>query len=182
MFAPVQAAIVVNIDKGTQQMSVAVDGTPRYLWPVSTGRAGYDTPNGIFRINRLDADHFSQQWDGAPMPHTMFFDLHGHAIHGFADIKHLGQPVSHGCVRLAPENAAVLFELVQSRALSETTILISGLTPMRGEMARRGPPAGGDDYQPPQPYQVPGYGPPPPGYYYRQAQPQPYYAPKFGRW
>ena len=46
-------------------------------------RAGYDTPNGTFEVNRMDADHLSQEWDNAPMPHTMFFDMHGHAIHGF---------------------------------------------------------------------------------------------------
>src|SRR6516162_8747614 len=67
------AAIVVNIDKTTQQMSVSVDGTPRYLWPVSTGRPGYDTPNGSFKANRMDAEHLSQEWDNAPMPHTIFF-------------------------------------------------------------------------------------------------------------
>ncbi len=88
--SPARANIVISIDKSTQQMSVAVDGAQRYTWPVSTGRPGYDTPDGAFKINRMDADHFSQEWDNAPMPHTMFFDLHGHAIHGFFDVKHLG--------------------------------------------------------------------------------------------
>ena len=78
-----RANIVVTIDKTTQQMSVAIDGVPRYVWPVSTGRRGYDTPNGTFKVNRMDADHLSQEWDNAPMPHTMFFDMRGHAIHGF---------------------------------------------------------------------------------------------------
>ena len=73
--ATAQAAIVVNIDKSAQRMTVAVDGATRYVWPVSTGRAGYDTPNGTFRVNRMDADHLSQEWDNAPMPHTMFFDM-----------------------------------------------------------------------------------------------------------
>ena len=114
--ATAQAAIVVNIDKSAQRMTVAVDGATRYVWPVSTGRAGYDTPNGTFKVNRMDADHLSQEWDNAPMPHTMFFDMHGHAIHGFFDVKHLGSPVSHGCVRLAPANAATLFALVQGQA------------------------------------------------------------------
>ena len=67
------AAIVINIDKTRQQMSVSVDGTPRYLWPVSTGRPGYETPNGTFKANRMDAEHLSQEWDNAPMPHTIFF-------------------------------------------------------------------------------------------------------------
>jgi L,D-transpeptidase catalytic domain len=203
--APAQAAIVVNIDKSAQRMTVGVDGATRYVWPVSTGRAGYDTPNGTFKVNRMDADHLSQEWDNAPMPHTMFFDLHGHAIHGFFDVKHLGSPVSHGCVRLAPANAAALFALVQGQGMSQTTVVVSGQAPARGgeEMARRRAPTQqvaaqpaqaappGYDYQPapPQPYPAQAYGRPPqtyygqapqPGYgqpqYYRQVQPPPYYA------
>jgi L,D-transpeptidase catalytic domain len=202
--APAQAAIVVNIDKSAQRMTVAVDGATRYVWPVSTGRAGYDTPNGTFKVNRMDADHLSQEWDNAPMPHTMFFDMHGHAIHGFFDVKHLGSPVSHGCVRLAPANAATLFALVQGQGMSQTTVVVSGQAPARGgeEMARRRAPTQqvaaqpaqaappGYDYQPapPQPYPAQAYGqpqtyyrqvqqpayPPPPQGYYRQV-PQPYY-------
>jgi len=184
------AAIVVNIDKTTQQMSVSVDGAPRYVWPISTGRAGYDTPNGIFKVNRMDADHLSQEWDNAPMPHTMFFDMHGHAIHGFFDVKHLGLPVSHGCVRLAPANATVLFDLVTAEGMSQTTVVVSGQTPAgtSPEVARRRAPVenasvqpmqiapGYDQQQPP-----PGYGPQPAPYdaqaYYRQ--PQPYYGQRY---
>jgi hypothetical protein len=202
--ATAQAAIGINIDKSTQRMTVAVDGETRYVWPVSTGRPGYETPNGSFKINRLDADHQSQEWDGAPMPYTMFFDLRGHAIHGFSDVKHLGLPVSHGCVRLAPTNAATLFALVQSQGMKEATVVISGQTPARGdEMVRRRAPVEqaavqpapvappGYDYQPapPQPYDgqgyygqrqqyyrqaQPGYAQPPQGYY-QQPQQQPYY-------
>jgi hypothetical protein len=132
--APARANILISIDKNTQSMSVMVDGAPRYVWAVSTGRPGYDTPNGTFKINRMDADHLSQEWDNAPMPHTMFFDLHGHAIHGFFDVKHLGLAVSHGCVRLAPPNAAVLFDLVKTEGMAATTVTIAGQTP-----AGRGP-------------------------------------------
>src|SRR6202161_227391 len=129
-FVPVaRANIAIAIDKSAQQMTVAVDGTPRYTWPVSTGRAGYDTPGGSFPINLMDADHFSQEWDNAPMPHTMFFDLHGHAIHGFFDVKHLGLAVSHGCVRLAPAHAATLLDLVKTEAMANTSVSIEGRTP-----------------------------------------------------
>jgi L,D-transpeptidase catalytic domain len=124
-----RANIAIAIDKSTQSMSVAVDGQQRYSWPVSTGRPGYDTPSGTFKVNRMDADHFSQEWDNAPMPHTMFFDLHGHAIHGFSDVKHLGLAVSHGCVRLSPEHAAILFDLVKSEGLANTSVTIDGRTP-----------------------------------------------------
>jgi hypothetical protein len=126
---PARAAILINIDKTTQQMAVAVDGEQRYVWPVSTGRPGYDTPDGTFKPNRMDADHLSQEWDNAPMPHTVFFDMHGHAIHGFFDVKHLGLAVSHGCVRLSPGHAAELFALIKSQTMKETTVVISGETP-----------------------------------------------------
>ena len=121
-----RANIVVSIDKSSQSMSVVVDGVPRYAWPVSTGRPGYDTPNGTFKPNRMDADHLSQEWDNAPMPHTIFFDLHGHAIHGFFDVKHLGLAVSHGCVRLSPDHASTLFELVKiGRASCRERVFLS---------------------------------------------------------
>ena len=136
--APASAAIMVNIDKDTQSMTVTVDGAPRYVWPVSTGRPGYDTPNGTFRPNRMDADHLSQEWDNAPMPHTIFFDLHGHAIHGFNDTRRIGTPASHGCVRLAPQNAAKLFALVEAEGMKDTTVVVSGHTPTSAEIARRG--------------------------------------------
>jgi hypothetical protein len=139
-----QADIVVNIDKTTQRMTVSVDGEQRYEWPVSTGRAGYDTPNGTFKINRMDADHLSQEWDNAPMPHSMFFDMRGHAIHGFFDVKHLGLPVSHGCVRIAPDHAAVLYKLVEGEGMKETKVTVSGETPRASTtIARRGPPDSG---------------------------------------
>jgi L,D-transpeptidase catalytic domain len=136
-----RANIVVSVDKTTQQMSVAVDGKPTYVWPVSTGRPGYDTPNGSYKVNRMDADHLSQEWDNAPMPHAMFFDMHGHAIHGFFDVKHLGLAVSHGCVRLSPEHAATLFDLVKAEGMAETTVTVSGQAPSGGSpaVARRAP-------------------------------------------
>ena len=127
--AAAQANIAISIDKSTQRMTVAVDGQQRYLWPVSTGRHGYDTPSGNFKINRMDADHFSQEWDNAPMPHTMFFDLHGHAIHGFFDVKHLGLAVSHGCVSLSPDHATTLFDLVKAQGMANTSVSVTGRTP-----------------------------------------------------
>ena len=127
--APASASILITIDKSSQQMSVAIDGAQRYVWPVSTGRPGYDTPSGTYKPNRLDADHYSQEWDNAPMPHAIFFDLDGHAIHGFFDVKHLGIAVSHGCVRLSPDHAQTLFNLVKAEGMGETKVVVAGRTP-----------------------------------------------------
>jgi len=178
-----RADIVINIDKSAQHMSVAVDGEPRYEWPVSTGRPGYDTPNGTFKVNRMDADHFSQEWDNAPMPHTMFFDLHGHAIHGFFDVKHLGLAVSHGCVRLAPANAAVLFDLVKAEGMANTSVTVSGRTPGGGDvpMARRAMPGAEAVAAEPLPVTPGYYGPQPQPYYDRPAYGQRYVQPGYGQ-
>ena len=45
---PASAEILITIDKTAQRMMVAVDGSPRWTWPVSTGRRGYATPSGSF--------------------------------------------------------------------------------------------------------------------------------------
>ena len=122
---PAQANILIRVDQSTQHMSVDVDGERLYDWRVSTGRPGYDTPNGAFRPNRMDADHLSQEYDQAPMPDAIFFDLHGHAIHGSYDP--IGHPAaSHGCVRLDPANAAALFDLVNEEGMANTTVEITG--------------------------------------------------------
>ena len=127
MGANVQAKRVdIIISKVSQKMTVRVDGEIEYEWPVSTGAARYETPSGVFRPFRMEAEHFSQEWDDAPMPHSIFFTGEGHAIHGSFHVKSLGRKASHGCVRLAPQNAAVLFDLVQSAGMSNTSISLKG--------------------------------------------------------
>jgi lipoprotein-anchoring transpeptidase ErfK/SrfK len=118
------AAIVAKINLSTQRMSVYVDGEPRYNWPVSTARRGYRTPTGTFKPTALVRYHRSSIYDGSPMPYSIFF-LRGYAIHGSYEIKHLGRPASHGCVRLHPSNAATLYALVQRYGPGNTRIQIT---------------------------------------------------------
>ncbi len=174
--SPANANIVVNVDKHTQRMTVSVDGATRYVWPVSTGRAGYDTPNGTYTPFRMEADHFSKEWDDAPMPHSIFFTKIGHAIHGSLDARHLGNAASHGCVRLSTANATTLFELVKAEGMKETTVVISGQTPAASpEVAQRRLPVQAVAAQPAQ-IAPPGYD----GYAQQQgyAQQPPQYAPQ----
>ena len=118
--------VLITINKVSQKMTVKVDGETEYVWPVSTGAAKYDTPSGTFHPFRMEKEHFSKEWDDAPMPYSMFFTGAGHAIHGSYHVKSLGRKASHGCVRLAPENAAKLFSLVQKSGMSNTTIVLRG--------------------------------------------------------
>ena len=127
--APAFARVLITVDKSTQQMSVSVDGVPRYRFAVSTGREGYGTPNGTYHPQRLAASWFSKLYYNSPMPHSIFFHG-GYAIHGSYEINRLGGPASHGCIRLHPANAAALFELVKSEGTGATSIVVSGSNPV----------------------------------------------------
>ena len=126
---PASAEVLISVDKSTQQMSVSVDGVPRYRYAVSTGRAGYGTPNGTYHPQHLAASWFSKLYYNSPMPHSIFFHG-GYAIHGSYEINRLGGPASHGCIRLHPANATALFDLVQSEGMAATTIVVSGSNPV----------------------------------------------------
>jgi lipoprotein-anchoring transpeptidase ErfK/SrfK len=126
---PVLAKAVISIDKSNQQMSVLVDGIPRYRFAVSTGRAGYSTPNGRYRPQWLARSWFSKKYYNSPMPHSIFFHG-GYAIHGSYEISRLGGPASHGCIRLHPRDASALYALVQRESLRATTIVVHGSTPV----------------------------------------------------
>jgi hypothetical protein len=188
-----QAAVQITIDKSTQHMTVEKDGRAVYQWPVSTGRPGFDTPNGKFKAFRMEKDHFSKEWDDAPMPFSIFFTQKGHAIHGYLDTKNIGRPASHGCVRLTKANAEKLYELVQEDGVLNTTVILTGATPTSAPaVAKRSLPRPDrldEDYA--QQQQQPAYGPrygsnqPAYGNQYYAPQPQygqPYYAqPQYGQ-
>jgi hypothetical protein len=121
-----QAKVSITVDKDAQMMTVAVDGVARYQWPVSTGNPSHETPNGSFRTFRMEEDHYSKEFDDAPMPHSIFFTKVGHAIHGTESEGRLGSPVSHGCVRLSRANATTLYALVQEQGVLNTTVTLTG--------------------------------------------------------
>ena len=161
-----RAALLVQVDKSTQRMTVSLDGKQLYVWPVSTGGPGYDTPSGTFRPFRKEIDHHSEEWDNAPMPYSIFFTQTGDAVHGTYEQRSLGRAVSHGCVRLSVKNAATLWKLVEREKMANTTVVLSGAIPAGGGqpvVARARPtPLNADD---------PRYGAPPTQYrqgYYAQ--------------
>ncbi len=126
--APAAANLIIQIDKAAQQMTVSENGRFLYQWPVSTGIARYDTPGGRYKPFRMEKDHFSEEWDDAPMPYSIFFTRKGHAIHGTSH-KSLGQPASHGCVRLSVKNAATLWQLVKRAKMANTEVVLFGEIP-----------------------------------------------------
>ena len=139
---PARANLLITVDKNAQKMTVTVDGDPRYIWPVATGIARYDTPDGQYQPFRMERKHYSREWDDAPMPYSIFFTKQGHAIHG-TNHKIDGAPASHGCVRLSVAHAAQLWALVKEHKMANTRVELVGEIPSKQElMARRN---AGDD-------------------------------------
>ena len=124
--SPALAKVDITVNKDTQTMTVAVDGVTKYRWPVSTGIPSRETPSGSFRAFRMEEDHFSKEFDDAPMPHSIFFTKIGHAIHGTMSEGRLGTPASHGCVRLSRANASTLYALVEEQGVLNTSVTLTG--------------------------------------------------------
>jgi hypothetical protein len=164
------AKVLITIDKSAQRMTVEVDGATRWTWPVSTGRRGFATPSGRFTAFRMEKEHFSKEWDDAPMPHSIFFTKRGHAIHGSYETKRLGTAASHGCVRLNPANASKLFALVEQQGVTNATVVISEGEPATARSAPRRSVSDEEEAVPPG-YARPGYG--------RQISPQAYPPPAY---
>lgn len=123
---PAAAAVSIDVDLTTQTMHVTSPETgATYDWRVSTAASGYATPHGVYHPQSLQVMHYSHKYHMSPMPHSIFFHG-GYAIHGTYSVADLGRPASHGCIRLDPQNAALLFGLVKAEGAD---ITISGTPP-----------------------------------------------------
>lgn len=106
----------VHVDLSEQTLVAYEGATPVFATIVSTGKTGFETPTGLFRI---ESKHVSTTMDdlanedGAysieDVPWTMYFDGN-YALHGAFWHYSFGRPRSHGCVNLAPTDARWLFQ------------------------------------------------------------------------
>src|SRR6266446_1016886 len=74
--------------------------------PISSGQKGRETPAGIFSVIEKQAEHYSNLYDDAYMPHMQRITWSGIALHG-GPLP--GHPASHGCVRMPYDFARRLF-------------------------------------------------------------------------
>jgi L,D-transpeptidase catalytic domain len=89
----------------------------------------FTTPDGTFNIDTMEVMHHSHKYDNAPMPWSMFFMAStGIAIHGAtpSEFGDLGKKASHGCVRVHPTNAKLLFDLVKKEGQQNAIIQVQG--------------------------------------------------------
>lgn len=117
------AGVVAKIDLSEQRMRVYVNGRIAHTWQISSGRGRFRTPTGNYNPYRMHRMWYSQRYNNAPMPFSVFYHR-GYAIHGTDQISRLGQVASHGCIRLHPNNAHVFYDLVRRHGASSTQIQI----------------------------------------------------------
>ena len=115
--------LVARVDLSDQRMYVYLDERLVYTYPVSSGRGSYGTPTGRWNAYWLSPKHRSRKYNNAPMPWAVFFNG-GYAVHGTTDLRNLGRPASHGCIRLHPDNAKAFFRMVQTSGKESTLISI----------------------------------------------------------
>jgi lipoprotein-anchoring transpeptidase ErfK/SrfK len=115
--------LIARVNVSEQMMRVYHEGRLLFAWPVSTAKPGKITPAGIFTPETLSKNHRSRLYNNAPMPYAIFYDGN-YAIHGTDQISRLGKPASHGCVRLHPDNARILFGMVRAEGMENTRVVI----------------------------------------------------------
>lgn len=135
---PAAPSLIARINLSTQRLELTYDGRHQESWPISSGREGYPTPRGVFRPQWASKMWYSRKYDNAPMPNAVFFSG-GVAVHATQAIGMLGSPASHGCVRLAPANAARFYALVHKHGFANTRIEVIG-TPPASRVAKRSMP------------------------------------------
>lgn len=96
--------LIVNI--ATQRAVLFRNGVPIGASTISTGRAGHETPTGVFSVLQKQIEHYSTIYDNAPMPFMQRLTWTGVALHA-GNLP--GYPASHGCIRLPAAFARLLY-------------------------------------------------------------------------
>jgi lipoprotein-anchoring transpeptidase ErfK/SrfK len=133
---PPEPTLFAVIDLGTQTMTVSDKNGEIASWKISSARGGYRTPTGTYTPHYTARMHYSKQYHFSPMPYSVFFN-EGVAVHGTNDLRNLGRPASHGCVRSHPKNAKVFYDLVQKHGMQMTRVTVRGKPPYSPVVAER---------------------------------------------
>lgn len=113
MAADSQQTLQIIVSRAKQTLTVYENGAIIAASKVSTGKAGHETPTGIFSILEKRKHHKSNIYSNAPMPWMQRLTWSGIALH---EGKVPNYPASHGCVRLPSDFAKTLFNMTERGA------------------------------------------------------------------
>jgi hypothetical protein len=100
-----QLHIIVTL--ATQRIAVYSNGVLAIRSNVATGVPGHSTPTGVFSVIGKERYHASNIYSGAPMPFMQRITWSGIALH--LGVVPGGRPASHGCIRLTPDFAKMMY-------------------------------------------------------------------------
>lgn len=126
------ATVQITIDLTAQRMRFTAPGSSG-TFKISSGLPPeHGTPGSgrCYAPDFIETMHYSSLYNSAPMPHSIFFNGNI-AIHGTDAEWKLGQPASHGCIRLSKINAKALFGVVKANGKANTSICVTGRTPAK---------------------------------------------------
>jgi lipoprotein-anchoring transpeptidase ErfK/SrfK len=95
-------------------MNVYRDGKRYAHWPISTGRPGDDTPNGRYlSIEKANPERMVGDDYDIEVPYSVRITWSGVYLHAASwSVGSQGSTnVSHGCINMAPEDAAIYYEM-----------------------------------------------------------------------
>ncbi len=107
---PVGPAVLALVSLDDQRVTLYDADGPLVHAPVSSGQTGLETPVGIYSVLQKEAEHYSNRYDDAAMPHMQRITWSGVALHG-GPLP--GYPASHGCVRMPYKFAERIFGLTK---------------------------------------------------------------------
>lgn len=133
---PPKPTLFASVDLGKQRMTVSDKNGVIASWKISSGRYGHLTPTGTHTPHYTARMHYSKQYYNSPMPYSVFFNR-GIAVHGTNDLRNLGRPASHGCIRSHPKHAKIFYDLVQKHGREMTRVTVHGKAPASAPVARK---------------------------------------------
>ena len=98
--------VLVYVELDRQLATIYRNGVRIGVTTISSGKPGFNTPNGVFTILEKDIDHKSRTYDNAPMPYQQRLTWKGVAMHA-GNLP--GYPASHGCVRMPLAFSKLMF-------------------------------------------------------------------------
>jgi len=111
-----QSGDLIEVSIAKQRLTAWRDGKVVYRFVISTGRPGYETPPGHYKVLEKYENRWSRKWS-VWMPYAMRW-YQGYFIHQLPHkdgssynigASKLGKPDSHGCVRVNVGDAETLF-------------------------------------------------------------------------
>lgn len=124
------ALVKLTVDLTRQRLVMTSSGTVKEF-RISSGlppKNGTPGSGKCYAPDFIEEMHYSSLYNSAPMPHSVFFNGNI-AMHGTNAEHLLGQPASHGCVRLSKVNAKVVYQAIKASGKSKAIICVTGVTP-----------------------------------------------------